>query len=386
MVADREERKVQAGTRGIVAYNPLSDPEARRFGIRAAFGPGNTQQQVVQTIAPGRSAQDEIRNRATYQTNQALAGVNFPNMTDIFASMYGGGSSGGKGITASDALAKRKYEDELAKERRTIQAYQNMLSGGGYRSGFDQLLAQIEAQGKTTSANVEDTYKRALGNIGAGYETAEGLTTKGYGALEEFLRANPNNPYANVQVSAGTAPDAMEQLLSAYGVSADPVRAQVAAEQAAAEQGAAGFQNLLSTLGGVAQQSDLSRLAEMEMARTLAGETLGTQRATYSSQAARARADALAQIEAQLAQARLEQEMAANARRQQIEDAIIAAGGSVPSVTKEPDKEPDKKPDKETQGETEEEKRRREMLAAMVANAAAGAGTGANMGPFAYAI
>lgn len=380
MVADRDERRIQAGTRGVVAYNPLSDPETRRFGIRAAAGPGNTQQQAAQTIAAGKSAQDDIRNRATYQTNQALAGVNFPNMADIFASMYGG--SGGKGITASDALAKRKYEDELAKERRTIQAYQNMLSGGGYRSGFDQLLAQIEAQGKTTSANVEDTYKRALENIGAGYETAQGLTTKGYGALEEFLRQNPNNPYANVQVSAGTAPDAMEQILSAYGVSADPVRAQVAAEQAAAEQGAAGFQNLLSTLGGAAQQADLSRLAEMQMARTLAGETLGTQRATFSSQAEQARANALAQIEAQLAQARLEQEAAALARRQSMEDAIAAAGGTIPQTG-------GGKKDEETKppaGETEEEKRRREMLAAMVANAAAGAGTGANMGPFAYAI
>lgn len=381
MVADRDERRIQAGTRGVVAYNPLSDPETRRFGIRAAAGPGNTQPQVVGTIAAGKSAQDDIRNRATYQTNQALAGVNFPNMADIFASMYGG-SGGGNGITASDALAKRKYEDELAKERRTIQAYQNMLSGGGYRSGFDQLLAQIEAQGKTTSANVEDTYKRALENIGAGYETAQGLTTKAYGALEEFLRQNPNNPYANVQVSAGTAPDAMEQILSAYGVSADPVRAQVAAEQAAAEQGAAGFQNLLSTLGGAAQQADLSRLAEMQMARTLAGETLGTQRATFSSQAEQARANALAQIEAQLAQARLEQEAAALARRQSMEDAIAAAGGTIPQTG-------GGKKDEETKppaGETEEEKRRREMLAAMVANAAAGAGTGANMGPFAYAI
>lgn len=355
-VADREEAKQK---RGVVAYTP----------------------KVAQP-----------KDDSTFDYSQPASAWFTPeNISKIFASMpkptpisYGGG-----GMSASDRLAQQKFDyeraqdaAEKAKSARTLAAYQNMLSGGGYRAGIGDLLGVIEAQGKTTRDNVQKAYEDALAEIGAGYDTAQGLTTKGYGALEEFLTQNPNNPYANVQVSAGTAPDAMEQILSAYGVSADPVRAQVAAEQAAAQQGAAGFQNLLNTLGGVAQQSDLSRLAEMQMARTLAGETLGTQRATYSSQAARARADALAQIEAQLAQARLEQEMAANARRQQIEDAIVAAGGTVPSPTKEPDKQPDK----ETQGETEEEKRRREMLAAMVANAVAGAGTGANMGPMAYAI
>jgi hypothetical protein len=304
-IADREEARQK---RGIVAYTPKVE---------------------------------QPKDNSTFDFSKPASAWFTPeNIKTLFAAMpsptplsYGGG-----GMSASDRLAQQKFDYEKQKDAaekaqsaRTLAAYQNMLSGGGYRSGIDDLLGVIEAQGKTTRGNVQKAYEDALAEIGAGYDTAQGLTTKGYGALEEFLRANPNNPYANVQVSAGTAPDAMEQLLSAYGVSAEPVRAQVAAEQAAAQQGAAGFQNLLSTLGGVAQQSDLSRLAEMEMARTLAGETLGTQRATYSSQAARGRADALAQIEAQLAQARLEQLMAANARRQQIEDVIVAAGGSVPS-------------------------------------------------------
>jgi len=275
------------------------------------------------------------------------------------------GASAGKAITASDALAKRKYEDELAKGRRTIQAYQQMLSGGGYRSGVDQLLGMIESQAGTSRGNVQKAYQDALAAIAGGYGTAQDLTSQGYGALEQFLRQNPNNPYANVQVSAGAAPDAMEQLLSAYGVSAEPVRAQVAAEQQAAQQGAAGFQNLLSTLGASAQQSDASRLAEMMMARNLAGETLGAQRATFESQAARAQADALAQIEAQLAQARLEQEIAANTRRQSIEDAIVAAGGTVPNVgspTATPTATPTTLPGP-ILPETEDERRRRELLA-----------------------
>lgn len=252
----------------------------------------------------------------------AVAAIGNLNFTPTAS--YGAGSG--------DSLASRKYADEQAKERRTIEAYRNLLSGGGYRAGADRLLGLINQQGDVSRAATEQSYRDALANISAGFGDAERLTGEGYSALEQFLRQNPNNPYAGVQVSAGQAPDAMEQLLSAYGVSADPVRAQVAAEQAAAQQGAAGFQNLLNTLGASAQQSDASRLAEMMMARNVAQTSLGSQRAGLQSQAARAQADALAQIQAQLAQGRLEQETAVEGRRQGIEDALAAAGGSIPDA------------------------------------------------------
>jgi hypothetical protein len=238
----------------------------------------------------------------------------------------------GAGVSSTDSLARRKYEDELAKEKRQIEAYQNMLASGGYRTGADRMLGLINQQGDVQRTNTEGAYRDALANILGGFTTAQDLTNQGYSGLEQFLRQNPNNPYAGVQVSAGQAPDAMEQILSAYGVSADPVRAQVAAEQAAAQQGAAGFQNLLNTLGASAQQSDASRLAEMMMARNLAGEQLSGQRAGLQSQAARAQADALAQIQAQLAQARLEQEAGVEQRRTGIEDLIAAAGGKIPET------------------------------------------------------
>jgi hypothetical protein len=246
------------------------------------------------------------------------------------------GSSGG--ANASDVLARDKFNYErqqnaaaAQKQRDVLAAYQAMLSGGGYRVGADRMLGMIGQQGDASTEQVNQAYQTALQNIGAGYGDAQRLTGEGYSALEQFLRQNQNNPYAGVQVSAGQAPDAMEQILSAYGVSADPVRAQVAAEQAAAQQGAAGFQNLLNTLGASAQQSDASRLAEMMMAQNLAQTSLGSQRAGFESQAGRAQADALAQIQSQLAQSRLQQEAAAEQRRQEIEDAIAAAGGVIPS-------------------------------------------------------
>jgi hypothetical protein len=234
---------------------------------------------------------------------------------------------GGSGPNASDVLARRKYEDELQQQKRSLEAYQQMLSGGSYRGGQDRMMELLRGQAGTSTRNVEGLYGEALKNIGAGYGDAQRLTDSGYSALQEYLNQNPNNPYANVAVSAGPTQDDLAGLLGAYGVSADPVRAQVAAEGASAQQGAAGFQNLLDVLGASAQQSDASRLAEMMMSQNYANTSLGSQRAGFQSQAARAQADALAQIQQQLAQSQMEQEQSAEARRQQLEDTIAAAGG-----------------------------------------------------------
>jgi hypothetical protein len=243
----------------------------------------------------------------------------------------------GSGVSSSDALAKRKYEDELAKQQRSLEAYQQMLSGGSYRSGQDRMMELLRGQAGTSTRNVEDLYGEALKNIKAGYGDAQELTDAGYSALQGYLNQNPNNPYANVAVSAGPTQDDLSGLLGAYGVSADPVRAQVAAEGAAAQQGAAGFQNLLDVLGASAKQSDASRMAEMMMSQNYANTSLGSQRAGFQSQAGRAQADALAQIQQQLAQSQMEQEQSAESSRQQIENAIAAAGGKLP--TKKGDEE-----------------------------------------------
>lgn len=319
----------------VYRYDP-NNPEASRIsaGLRAAgVGTGTTAPQVRTQLDP-----DESYLKWT-TARDAKAIEDWKNQTqNDMKSFWSALSGAGSGVSASDSLAARKYQDELAKEKRQIEAYQQMLQGGGYRAGADRMLGLIGEQGKVSEGAAKKAYTDALANILGGFETAQSLTGEGYGALENYLRQNPNNPYADVRVSAGQAPDAMEQILSAYGVSADPVRAQVAAEQAAAQQGASGFQNLLNTLGASAQQSDASRLAEMMMAQNLAQTTLGQQRFGYQSQAEQAQANALAQIQAQLAQARLEQEAGVETRRQGIEDAIAAAGGVLPPTGGQEDK------------------------------------------------
>jgi hypothetical protein len=79
----------------------------------------------------------------------------------------------------------------------------------------------------------------------------------------------------------GSAPDALSNYLSAYGVSDAPVQGQIQADQLQAQQGAGNFQNLIDVLSGVAQQGAGSRGAESQMAQLMFDTGLGQDRAGY---------------------------------------------------------------------------------------------------------
>jgi hypothetical protein len=287
---------------------------------------------VVKTTSPDDdyAKQLEAQNAAAIADFKTNASANMKSLLGLFG-------GGGQKMSASDSLARDRFNYERSqdaagakKQSDILAAYQQLLSGGGFRSGQDKLIEMMRGQAGTSGENVRGLYGETMGNIGAGYGDAQRLQDAGYSALQQYLNQNPNNPYANVAVSAGPTQDDLSGLLGAYGVSADPVRAQVAAEGAAAQQGAAGFQSLLDVLGASAQQSDASRLAEMMMSQNFANTSLGSQKAGFESQASRAQQDALAQIQAQLAQGEMQQEQSAASRFQEIQDAVIAAGGKLP--------------------------------------------------------
>lgn len=218
-----------------------------------------------------------------------IAGIEAANQADLgyggLADLINGLTGGGKGASASDKLASKKYADERADRAAKQRALQAYLSGGG--------LAGISAPERSA---VEDRARAALANIAAGYEAAQGLTESGYGELQRYLEANRVNPYAGMTVDAGLATNPMEQFLQAYGAMSPEVQAQVAAEQAARESGAGAFRNLVDVLSGAAGQAQTSREMEAQMARNLASQMLGQQRAGYISQAEIARQQALAAI------------------------------------------------------------------------------------------
>lgn len=133
-------------------------------------------------------------------------------------------------------------------------------------------------------ANWQSMYNTAQKNLNAGFDDATSLTNQGYAALQSYLQQNPNNPYAGFTQQVQPVANPMEQFLSSYGVSNDPVQAQVKAEQFAGEQGAGAFNSLVDILSRSAQGSNASRLAEMQMGQTMAGSNLGADRANYQAQ------------------------------------------------------------------------------------------------------
>ena len=198
----------------------------------------------------------------------------------------------GKATTAQGrADAKAKYD-----------ALKNYYDSGEWKSGYDKLNTMLTDNYNTGVTGLQGTYDRSQQNLNAGYDLAQGLTDQGYSALQNYLQQNPNNAFAGLQQQVQTVGNPMEQFLGAYGVSNQPVQQQVAAEQLAGQQGAGAFNTLADILNRTSQQSNNSRMAEMQMGQTMANAGLGANRANYQAQNAQAQAQALAQLQQQLAQ------------------------------------------------------------------------------------
>lgn len=274
--------------------------------------------------------------RATYLQGQGIDTTPAQNVSiDIAGALGlgGGGSGGGGGLSASDKLALQKWQyekaqdaEEKARQQRSYDLMIQQLQDGSYRGDVDAALARIGKMDAASKTGIESIYGNVLKNIGAGYDTASGLTTGAYNALTDYLNRNPNNAFAGLTQQVTAPQDQMAQMLGAYGVSAPEVAAQIQAEQLAGQQGAGAFNTLADFLGSASRQADLSRLAEAQAAAAFAGTQLGQERAAYQSQAARSRQDALTALAERTAQAQFDQEQAAEAQRQAIINALIAAG------------------------------------------------------------
>lgn len=243
----------------------------------------------------------------------------------------GSGGGGTQGMTATEALAQAKFNYEKEQNENKASGLSKYYTGGSYNSGFDNLLKMIEAQGAISNKNVTDAYGRATTNINEGYGVASGLGDTGFNALNAYLQANPNNPYAGMTAQVGSAPDALTNYLSAYGVSDAPVRGQIQADQLQAQQGAGNFQNLIDVLSGVAQQGASSRGAESEMAQLLFNTSLGQDRAGYTGQANNAQAAALAQLQQQMYGDRFGVEQNRNTLAQQLAQTVAELTGNAPT-------------------------------------------------------
>jgi hypothetical protein len=345
-------------------YNPFTGIKNDFRNVRGQIpsqGPTDTGRTEFDTNNRAITAQgSDIYKDDNFATT--YGGVN-PNqgLLDIIEAMGGYNFGSGSGSGASDKLARDKFEYEKRqdafqrasalealnygrdRDARVTSGLQNYYGGGQgqFNSGFDNLLKMITDQGKVSSDAVGKSYDRAMTGIGQGYDVAQGLGDKGFNALNTYLQANPNNPYAGMTAQVGSAPDALTDYLSAYGVSDAPVQGQIQADLLQAQQGAGNFQNLIDVLGGVAQQGAGSRGAESQMAQLLFNTGLGQDRAGYTSQAENAQAQALAALQQAMFQSRFGVEGDRNNLANQLAQSIIGAGGVIDDKNNNKKKEND---------------------------------------------
>lgn len=336
--ADTEERRRGNLTRNgrVVAYTPGSVRDAGAAGVANPQTSGYTMsvpQEVYQTVY--ETTGQTFRPSTWKVSPSVVPGIDDASLlAQLLASRAGGGTSNTLDW-AKFNYQKQQDAAEEAKAARSLAAMQQRYSSGAYGENIDKILGMIGQQGQMAETDIKNTFDRAVRNIQGGYDTALKLTGTGYQALQDYLGGAAYNPYADVSVSAGVAPDAMENILAAYGTAAEPVRAQVAAERQAAQAGAQGFQNLLNVLGGVAKSGQSSRLAEAVMARNIAETGLTEQRAGYGTAAEQAKANALAQLAQTIMSARIEEERRRGQLADELVNAIIAAGGTTTGTTQQ---------------------------------------------------
>jgi hypothetical protein len=237
----------------------------------------------------------------------------------------GSGSGSGTSATSTEKLARDKYERENAIAIEKLRQLQEKYNQGSYNEPYDALLGLLQRQNTSSTQSIQDTYDTGVRNIGQGYDTAQGMVNTGYGALDEYLKQNPNNPYSGYQSNFTPSQNAMQQYMSAYGVDQSPVGQQVAAENISGQLGSDAFQSLNDVLSRVAQQSDMSRLAESQMGRNYATTSLGAQRAGYESNAAQQQQQSLNELLAAINSGEFDIAKSRGAAKSDAKQAIIDA-------------------------------------------------------------
>ena len=294
------------------SYGAISDPAARQQYLNRVFGYGPTGKQGPASQVPAVNTMSD-----------------FSKLLSLFG---GSGGGSGSGVTSADvALKEFQYQKQkdaaaAAKQKAAEAALLDYYQGGAYTSVDPDILAKIQSMASGAKGDVEAAYNKSIGNIGQAYEDALGLSEQGYAGLEQYLAETPNDPYAGLTARTGTVTNPMEALLSAYGVGAEPVRAQVAAEQLAGQQGGQAFQDLINVLSAASQQAGKSRVAESKMGREASKRTLAAQQAGLKSQAETAMAQALAQIAERQRQQEFEQELSTIAARKALEEELLKVG------------------------------------------------------------
>jgi hypothetical protein len=341
--AEQGQKTVPTGqlrsTSGQVTPTPTGQTDLAGYSTNYGYQPAD---RLVTNMgnSAARNAAVLAGNNPAFDTSGITIDMGLQSQLAALQSALGvGGGSKKTGLTTGDArMAELKYKKEqdaaaLARQQAANQALLDSFQNGTYLAGNEDIMNLINEMQTTGESGLQTQYENALTNIGGGYNAANQQINTGYGALQDYLNQNPNNPYEGMQATVGTASNPLEQFLTGYGAMTPDVQGQVAAEQLAGQQGGQAFNDLVGILNKQAQQGDMSRLAEAQMAQNMASTGLGQQRAGYESQAANQKQSGINALMGQIQQAQLQEKIRQQQAKQQIIDALTQAGIKIPGAT-----------------------------------------------------
>jgi hypothetical protein len=250
----------------------------------------------------------------------------------------------GGGGTSASALEMLKYQDaqrqailDGIKEKTRYKALQDYYQTGDWRQLYKNLGSQLDTMQTQGTGQINEIYKSALGNIGAGYADASRMTGQGYNALNQYLAQNNLNPYAGASFTPTTVGDVSQEFMQAYGIDSPEIAQQAATENAYNQQGAQGFNTMYDLLSRAAQQSQQSRMNESQMAQNFANQGLSSTRAAYEAMAAKAQQQSLSDLLNRISSSRYDLTQSEGEKGQTLQEQLIAndPGGAV-SETKIP--------------------------------------------------
>lgn len=185
--------------------------------------------------------------------------------------IFGGGSGG---LTE----LQRKQMEAVTRGAGNQASYlSNLLTQAPNQ--YKTLLDTIAAQRTEQEGNVNTQYNTAIQNLKDRLAGAQTTTTAGYDALKAYLGANAPSAYSQLpQAQAPTlSPDAVLRYAQAIGAPTQAI-GQAAVQAAAPYAGTAdAYNRLLANLQASQANAQTSRMAEEQMARTLAGQGLTAQ-------------------------------------------------------------------------------------------------------------
>lgn len=254
----------------------------------------------------------------------------------------GMGGTGG-GMSDSDALALRKYEEEQERLRKgSLDAQAEYLRLLGLVPGQFKGLSDILA-GQTTQsrADIDKLFGTAKGELETRRTRAEELTGKGFESLANYLQRQPQQAMQRpIETVPTQVTNTLAQYLSARGVPQEQVEAEVIKVNQAATDAQNNYGGLINVLREQENNANVSRIVEAQLAQSVANAQVQTLYGAGISQLEQEKLKALAALNERVRQQEFELAQAKVARENALNEALAKLRESGFGVQEEPAGEP----------------------------------------------